>query len=177
MNNRTILKGLFLAAFFDAVFMALVLLAPSYSQLALTPWDGLLQFYLGCGAMGALGMALTAQNRNDLVKIVFTKIQFGYLYLGLALSFLGVSVANVYDAYLAHMITTGLVAFFAYLIAWYYFPRGWKRNLSIAWETLGVIAFVVTVIWFKEFIARGEGAISFTSITIIWVIINEKIRK
>lgn len=177
MNNRTILKGIFLVAFIDAVLMAAILLAPSYSQLALTKWDWMLQLYLGSGSLGALGLALNADNRNDLVKIIFFKIQFGYLYLGLSLSFLAVSAANVYAAELAHMAATGLVAVFAYLICWNYFKDKVRRLLSIVWETVGLLLFVVTVIWFKEIIARGELAISFTTITILWIIINEKIKK
>lgn len=177
MNNRTILKGLFLAAFFDALVMAVAMMAPSYSQLALTKWDGLLQLYLGAGSLGSLGLCLLAGNRNDLVKILLPKIQFGYLYLGLSLSFLAVSAANVYDAELAHMIATGFVALFAYVISWNYFPKGGKRSVAVAVETLGLLTFLYTFVFDKDIIARGEFAISFTTIGIIWVIINEQIRK
>lgn len=177
MNNRTIFKAVFFGAIVDAIAMAWVLFAPSYSQLALSVHDWMLQLYLGAGSLGAFGLATNAENRNDLVKIIKPKFQFGYLYLGLSLSFLAVSVFNVYHDETAHLIATGLVALFAYLISWYYFPVGGKRSLAIAFESLGLIAFIYTFLFAKDFIARGELAISFTSITIIWIIINEQIKK
>ncbi len=175
MNNRTISKFLFVRAFISAVVMAVFKFAPSFSQNALGQYDSWLRAYLGAGSLGFAFLASDAENREELVKIIFFKVQWGYVFLWMSLAFLAVSITNVSQIYVPHLISTAFVIIGASVLP-LYFDDDNKKWSFIAIIT-SILYFLGTYLLNWHTIAYGELAVTFVALCLTWIIINEKLQK
>lgn len=175
MNNRTIAKAFFISAFALAVIMAVFDLAASFSQNALGEFNGFLNGYLGCGAVGFAFLTADTKNRNKLTQVLMFKVQWGYIYLWMTVAFLLTLTLDVYNTYYLHLVSTAMIVVGAYALAFYF--KGRTRDYAISLISACTLYFGATFLFKIHTIAWGEMVLTLGALFVTWVIINEKLNK